>query len=50
MVAWAPRLPLDPNLPRDWFGKDRAPVLRPIEWKNKPLASLGELWLRSGFR
>lgn len=44
MVGMGTALALDPNLPRDWLaGKDRAPVLRPIEWKSKPLASLANL-------
>ena len=34
----------DPNLPRDWrHGKDSAPQLPPITWKNKALASLANM-------
>ncbi|MCY1359163.1 hypothetical protein D9M68_224130 [compost metagenome] len=37
-------LAIDPNLPRDWRqGQDKAPELRPITWKNKPLASLANM-------
>ena len=37
-------LAIEPNLPRDWrAGKDSAPQLRPITWKNKPLASLANM-------
>ncbi|SDP69043.1 2,4-dienoyl-CoA reductase [Ralstonia sp. 25mfcol4.1] len=44
MVGIGTALAIDPNLPRDWRdGKDSAPVLRPITWKNKPLASLANM-------
>jgi len=44
MVGIGTALAIDPNLPRDWLdGKDSAPVLRPINWKNKPLASLANM-------
>lgn len=41
MVGIATALAIDPNLPRDWEnGRNSAPELSPITWKNKPLASL----------
>lgn len=41
MVGMATALALAPDLPNDWAsGRERAPELRPILWKNKPLASL----------
>jgi 2,4-dienoyl-CoA reductase-like NADH-dependent reductase (Old Yellow Enzyme family) len=41
MVGIATALSIDPNLPRDWQdGKDNAPMLHPIIWKNKVLGSL----------
>lgn len=44
MVGIGTALAIDPNLPRDWcFGKDNAPALAPITWKNKPLASLANM-------
>ena len=44
MVGIATALALDPHLPRDWqSGRDSAPALRPITWKNKPLASLANM-------
>ena len=44
MVGMGTALAIDPNLPRDWrAGKDSAPALRPIAWKNKPLASLANM-------
>ncbi|MCA0244059.1 MAG: NADH:flavin oxidoreductase/NADH oxidase family protein [Proteobacteria bacterium] len=44
MVGMATALAIDPNLPRDWqHGRDSAPALRPIAWKNKPLASLANM-------
>ncbi|MCP1645702.1 2,4-dienoyl-CoA reductase (NADPH2) [Pseudomonas citronellolis] len=42
MVGMGTALAIDPNLPRDWrAGITSAPVLRPITWKNKVLASIG---------
>ncbi|MBV8635144.1 MAG: NADH:flavin oxidoreductase/NADH oxidase family protein [Burkholderiaceae bacterium] len=39
MVGIATALSLAPSLPREWReGKDSAPALRPITWKNKMLA------------
>lgn len=44
MVGIATALSIDPNLPRDWHaGKNNAPVLRPITWKNKVLGSLANM-------
>ena len=44
MVGMGTALAIDPNLPRDWrAGKDSAPALEPIGWKNKPLASLANM-------
>lgn len=40
MVGIGTALAIDPNLPREWRGgKENAPALLPITWKNKPLAS-----------
>ncbi|NGY05680.1 NADH:flavin oxidoreductase/NADH oxidase family protein [Solimonas terrae] len=40
VVGMATALALDPHLPSEWMaGRDLAPTLRPIEWKNKPLAA-----------
>jgi 2,4-dienoyl-CoA reductase-like NADH-dependent reductase (Old Yellow Enzyme family) len=44
MVGMATALAIDPYLPRDWrLGKDNAPELQPITWKNKVLASLANM-------
>jgi 2,4-dienoyl-CoA reductase-like NADH-dependent reductase (Old Yellow Enzyme family) len=44
MVGMATALAIDPFLPRDWrLGKDSAPELQPITWKNKVLASLANM-------
>ncbi len=44
MVGIGTALAIDPCLPRDWRnGKDTAPQLPPIIWKNKALASLGNM-------
>lgn len=44
MVGVGTALAIDPNLPRDWRrGKDSAPQLPPITWKNKALASLANM-------
>ncbi|WDD92998.1 NADH:flavin oxidoreductase/NADH oxidase family protein [Burkholderia sp. FERM BP-3421] len=44
MVGIGTALALDPYLPRDWRkGKDNAPALAPITWKNKALASLANM-------
>lgn len=44
MVGIATALSIDPNLPRAWQdGKDNAPALRPIAWKNKALGSLANM-------
>ncbi len=41
MVGIGTALAIDPYLPRDWrLGKDNAPELPPITWKNKVFASL----------
>ncbi|MEW6339142.1 MAG: NADH:flavin oxidoreductase/NADH oxidase family protein [Pseudomonadota bacterium] len=44
MVGIATALSINPSLPRDWQdGKDNAPTLRPIGWKNKALGSLANM-------
>lgn len=44
MVGIGTALAIVPHLPRDWrAGKDDAPVLPPIVWKNKTLASLANM-------
>lgn len=44
MVGIGTALAIDPHLPRGWRnGQDSAPALRPITWKNKVLASLGNM-------
>lgn len=44
MIGIGTALAIDPHLPRDWrLGKDNTPQLRPIEWKNKTLASLANM-------
>lgn len=44
MVGIGTALAIDPNLPRDWRqGKNSAPQLPPITWKNKALASLANM-------
>lgn len=40
MAGIATALAIEPNLPRNWrLGKNDAPALKPITWKNKPIAS-----------
>lgn len=42
MVGMATALAIEPNLPKAWrHGTEAAPVLRPITWRNKVLASVG---------
>ncbi|MBN3812494.1 NADH:flavin oxidoreductase/NADH oxidase family protein [Paraburkholderia sp. Ac-20347] len=44
MVGIGTALAIDPTLPRAWrAGRDEAPALAPIAWKNKPLASLANM-------
>ncbi|PVX81834.1 NADH:flavin oxidoreductase/NADH oxidase family protein [Paraburkholderia unamae] len=44
MVGIGTALAIEPDLPREWrAGKDSAPALAPITWKNKPLASLANM-------
>jgi 2,4-dienoyl-CoA reductase-like NADH-dependent reductase (Old Yellow Enzyme family) len=44
LVGIGTALAIDPFLPRDWrLGKNNAPELRPITWKNKTLASLANM-------
>jgi hypothetical protein len=44
MVGVGTALAIEPNLPRAWQGgKDTAPQLSPITWKNKTLASLANM-------
>lgn len=44
MVGIATALAIDPRLPRDWqLGKETAPELSPISWKNKAAASLATM-------
>jgi 2,4-dienoyl-CoA reductase-like NADH-dependent reductase (Old Yellow Enzyme family) len=40
MAGIATALAIEPNLPRNWrLGEADAPALKPINWKNKPVAS-----------
>lgn len=40
MAGIATALAIEPNLARNWsLGKNDAPALKPITWKNKPVAS-----------
>ena len=40
MAGIATALAIEPGLPQAWkMGRDDAPALKPIEWKNKPVAS-----------
>ncbi|MTJ83555.1 MAG: NADH:flavin oxidoreductase/NADH oxidase family protein [Telmatospirillum sp.] len=44
MVGIGTALAIDPHLPDDWrLGRDSAPELAPIRWRNKPLASLAAM-------
>ncbi len=44
MVGIGTALAIDPYLPRDWqAGKNNAPQLPPITWKNKTMASLANM-------
>ncbi|MDE2411792.1 MAG: NADH:flavin oxidoreductase/NADH oxidase family protein [Sphingomonadales bacterium] len=44
MAGIATALAIDPALPRKWQqGKDDAPALKPITWKNKPVASIAHM-------
>jgi len=44
MVGIGTALAIDPHLPRAWLqGKDNAPQLPPITWKNKALAALANM-------
>ncbi|WP_321900997.1 NADH:flavin oxidoreductase/NADH oxidase family protein [Paraburkholderia tropica] len=44
MVGIGTALAIDPTLPSAWrAGRDAAPALAPIAWKNKPLASLANM-------
>ncbi|RBJ82264.1 2,4-dienoyl-CoA reductase [Pseudomonas sp. MWU12-2534b] len=44
MVGIGTALAIDPHLPRDWRqGKDNAPQLPPLTWKNKTLAALATM-------
>ncbi len=44
MVGIATALAIEPNLPNQWKqGKNTAPALKPIHWKNKTLASLANM-------
>lgn len=44
MVGIGTALAIDPDLPRDWLaGKNSAPQLPPITWKNKVIASLANM-------
>lgn len=40
MAGIGTALAIEPNLPRNWkLGKNDSPTLKPITWKNKPIAS-----------
>jgi len=44
MVGIATALAIEPGLPRQWQGgRSAAPTLRPIAWKNKPLAATAHM-------
>lgn len=44
MVGIGTALAIDPNLPHDWLqGRNTAPELPPITWKNKAMASLASM-------
>ncbi|MFT3810515.1 MAG: NADH:flavin oxidoreductase/NADH oxidase family protein [Micropepsaceae bacterium] len=44
MAGIATALAIEPNLPRNWkLGATDAPALKPIAWKNKPVASLAHM-------
>ncbi len=44
MVGIGTALAIDPTLPRDWLaGKDSAPALPPVRWKDRPLAALANM-------
>ncbi len=44
MAGIATALAIEPDLPRKWqAGADDAPALRPITWKNKPVASVAHM-------
>ena len=44
MVGIATALSIEPNLPRDWAGgKNNAPALQTITWKNKALGALANM-------
>ena len=44
MAGVATALAIEPNLPRDWrLGRTGVPMLRPIAWKNKPLAATAHM-------
>jgi hypothetical protein len=43
-VGIATALSIEPNLPRDWAGgKNNAPALQTITWKNKALGALANM-------
>lgn len=44
MAGIATALAIDPELPRKWrAGQDNAPSLKPITWKNKPVAAIAHM-------
>jgi hypothetical protein len=44
MVGIATALAIEPDLPNQWkAGRDSAPALRPIAWKNKVMASMANM-------
>lgn len=44
MAGIATALAIEPNLPRHWrLGRSPVPTLRPIAWKNKPLAATAHM-------
>ena len=44
MAGIATALAIEPNLPRNWqLGRSDAPKLKPITWKNKPVASIAHM-------
>ena len=44
MAGIATALAIEPDLPRNWRqGRSDAPALKPITWKNKPLAATAHM-------
>lgn len=52
IVGIATALSLDPDLPKNWANNiESSPAMKPVDWKNKPLASLASMaMVRHQFR